>query len=127
MSTALRFSLPLPPTANNLYAIVNNRKVKSKEARDYEGLVLSMIEQRCIPESAIPTPPLALEVHLYLKYDRDVDGLKALQDSIAKALGFNDKVIEHLCVWKHRDPDAPGCEIALSEIEGVARQPRLAG
>jgi Holliday junction resolvase RusA-like endonuclease len=125
MATPLRLTLPLPPIANHLYAVVRGHKVKSKAAREYQATVQQIVRDLYLGEGDLPLPPYALEVHLYLKHDRDVGGEKALQDSLATALGFNDKVIKRLVVEKFEDKRNPRCEIALSEIEGAARQPRL--
>lgn len=126
MTAPLRLTLPLPPISNHLYAIVNGHKVKSREARDYEGRVGEIVQDLGLTPSAIPLPPYELEVRLFLRHDRDVDGVKALLDSISTALGFNDKVIQKLVVEKFRDPRNPRCEVVLAEVQDAARQEVLA-
>jgi Holliday junction resolvase RusA-like endonuclease len=127
MASPLRLTLPLPPTTNRLYRVVNNHAVKSAEARAYEESVAQHVADLGIADAGGLLPPYALVIDLFLKHDRDVDSCKALQDAVSRALGFDDRLIVRLVVEKHQDKRNPRCEIALSEIEGAARQPRLLG
>jgi crossover junction endodeoxyribonuclease RusA len=113
----LVLTLALPPTSNNLYAQVRGHRVKSKAGRQYATYVADEIQARGYVDHFGPNPgPLSLGIALYVKHDRDVDGCKALQDSLASALGFNDKIIVELHVTKAVDKRNPRAEVRLAEL-----------
>lgn len=114
---ALRLTLRLPPTSNNLYSTVRGHRVKSKAGRDYAAYVADAIQAGGYVDHFGTSPgPLSLTIGLYVKHDRDVDGCKALQDALAAALGFNDKIIVDLHVTKAKDAANPRAEVRLAEL-----------
>lgn len=115
---SVTFPLPLPPSNNGLYAVARGRLIKSKAAREYQSLV----GERVLADDALRgltfRGPLQLEVTLFLARDRDVDGVKALQDSLAAAFGFDDRIIARLVVEKCVGR-VPGCVVTLTEWEAA--------
>lgn len=109
----IRLVFPLPPIENHLYATVNGRRVKSAEARQYELDVSVWTSFSGYGPRDVPDGPLSLTIALYLKWDRDVTGCKCLQDSLATALGFDDKRIARLVVTKAIDKTNPRAEVTL--------------
>lgn len=90
----------LPPTVNHMYLTVRGGgRVLTPEARAWYDRAC-----KAIAESAagyvVPGGPLRLTIVLYaLPRSRDLDNaLKAAQDALAKALGFDDKRIDYLAV-----------------------------
>ncbi len=107
--------LPLPPTENHLYATFKGRRIKSKAAREYEVLVGRAVLAAGLAGVKFGGP-VELSIRLYLSRDRDVTGNKALQDSLATAFGFDDKVIVRLVVDKQIDRARPRAEVQLREL-----------
>ena len=112
-------TLPLPPTTNRATRVVNNRAVKSREARDYADMVCRacMVYGYSSGGRDIPPGDLEMRIALFLKRDRDVDSCKVLQDCVALSLGFNDAKIRHLVITKHVDRANPRAEVTLSAYE----------
>lgn len=95
----IRLVLPLPPTQNHAYHVDRGRLVKSGPSREYVNVVaFAAVSQH--PAVVIGDGPLALEVRWFLRRDRDIDGVKGLQDAVAAALGFDDRIIRRLVVEK---------------------------
>jgi hypothetical protein len=126
-SNALSLKLDLPPIENHLYATVRGRRVKTKEARLYTEYVAQQVQavqarERATGETVfVPRFPLGLTITLVPTYDRDVSGNKVLQDALAAALGFNDKLITRLVVEKillpgRRAQIQPFCTITLENL-----------
>jgi Holliday junction resolvase RusA-like endonuclease len=91
----ITLTLPLPPGTNNLYATVWRRgkayRVKSQAAREYEEWVaLAVAAKYGTVKLKVPYRVVGV---LYMPdwTGIDVDSLKALLDSLAKACGVNDK------------------------------------
>lgn len=115
VARAVTFPLPLPPSNNGLYAVVRGRLIKSKAGREYERLVAERVRDDEALRGLAFTGPLQLEVFLFLRHDRDVDGVKALQDSLAAAFGFDDRIITRLVVEKCPGRE-PGCVVTLTDL-----------
>lgn len=90
----------LPPTVNHMYLTVRGGgRVLTPEARDWYDRACSAIAESAAGY-VVPSGPLKLTIVLYhLSRARDLDNaLKAAQDALAKALGFDDKRIDYLAV-----------------------------
>lgn len=90
----------LPPTVNHLYVTARGgRRVLTEAARAWYDLAIPAIAAQARGYT-VPAGPLRLSIVLYhLSRSRDLDNaLKASQDAIAKALGFDDKRIDLLTV-----------------------------
>lgn len=103
MSAQLRLLLVgLPPTTNNLYAVVAGRQVLSREGRAYHAAV------RAVAQAAYRDAPLhgpvAIRINYYLSaHDRDVDGShKALIDGLKGVLFADDRQVVLLTLEKQR-------------------------
>lgn len=120
-STAVlwRFSLPYPPSTNNLYMTVRGRRVKTQEARDYTDLVGDMASILKV-RRGVPIGPYRLMIELWAPdlRRRDADnGVKCLQDALLKAVGRDDaEVVELFVVKRGVDRIHPRADVTL---EGV--------
>ena len=59
------------------------------------------------------TREVGLNVMFYLKYDRDVDNLKLLLDSMKGILFADDAQVIELHIYKFKDKDNPRVEISV--------------
>lgn len=131
---ALRVTLPIPPSTNHLYkTVLLPIKTGPRRGRLYRGRALSDAVVQFRQEvgwavrvagagpDARPQPPYALSVRLFeQRRGSDADNrLKALQDALAFALGFNDLTIAELHVWRQYDPINPRCEVELRTAGGA--------
>lgn len=94
--------LPYPPTVNNYWIHVRNKKILSKRARDFQDEVLVCVRKQY---SEIDEPlecKLAMAIGLYVpdKRKRDIDNvIKPLFDALERARLFvNDFQIDYFCV-----------------------------
>lgn len=121
-----RFELPLPPGINQQYATVGNRRVLSKESRQYKKEVGKAI-RRLRADGTIPGAlVIALRqgfVGLFIDFffetplRRDLDGgLKIAQDAICEALDMNDNRVVDVHLVKRIDPLRPRIEVELEAI-----------
>lgn len=106
-------TLHLPPTLNHSYGIANNRIYKTNEAKDWQEAVSWMFKN---------TPKfsgqVAVEIRMYLKYDRDIDSsLKLILDTLQTMEVYpNDKKIAELHVYKYKDPENPRMELRIDDV-----------
>lgn len=122
----MRVLLPLPPSVNNQYATVGNRRILSKEAARFKATV-----KRALRGSATAAPCADSELErlrtaylgLYLEFffetpfRRDLDGgLKIAQDAICEALGLDDRRVVDIHLVKRVDPLRPRLEAELEAI-----------
>lgn len=119
----ISWAFGLPPIENNLYATIRmpgggTRRIKSASARAYAEHVGWKINASDAGGWYRAPGPLGLTIALYLKVDRDVSGNKCLQDAIAEALGFNDRIIFDLHVTKRVDKHEtdPRAEVMLETL-----------
>ena len=111
---AVTLSLPLPPPINRMYRFGKGNWYKTKEVRDWEQEagwmcvgILKTISRKC-----------RIDIHLYLKRDRDIDGsLKILLDLLeSMQIIKNDSLVYKLDVEKEFDKDNPHVEITIKEL-----------
>lgn len=129
---------PLPPSTNHLYATgKDGKRHKTKAARDYEEDVLKTVlaasGDRSRPvEDRVKlhrefVAPIALEAWVYFAQKRkrqDLSNrLKLLEDTLAKAFGFDDSLITELVLHKRFDASNPRCEVVL--VDDVRKVPTL--
>ena len=129
MAGTITFSLvlPMPPSVNNQYVTVGNRRVLSKPARAFRKDVSVLIERMRTKGQIEPATEKALQSSLlgvYLTFyftspmRRDLDGgLKIALDALGDCLGFDDRKIVDLHLTKQIDPLHPRLEV---EIETIA-------
>jgi crossover junction endodeoxyribonuclease RusA len=122
-----RFELPLPPGINQQYATVGNRRVLSKESRQYKKEVGSAI-RRLRADGTISTElvvalrqgfvGLFIDFYFETPLRRDLDGgLKIAQDAICEALDMNDNRVVDVHLVKRVDPLRPHIDVELEAIQ----------
>jgi crossover junction endodeoxyribonuclease RusA len=124
--SSLSLVLPLPPSVNNQYATVGNRRVLSKEARSFRRNTETEIERlrskgRIDPavEKALRTSLLGVYLTFYFTSPmrRDLDGgLKISLDAIGDCFGFDDRKVVDLHLTKQIDPLRPRLEVEIETI-----------
>ena len=121
-----RFDLPLPPSINQQYATVGNRRVLSKASRMYKKEVGKAIRRLrvggIIPDALVAIlrqgfMGLFIDFYFETPHRRDLDGgLKITQDAICDALGINDNRVVDVHLVKRIDPLRPRIEVELEAI-----------
>ena len=100
--------LPLPPTTNALYRVVNGHPILSREAREWKTEVEWILRtERLTPIYAT----VSVTARFYLKYDRDVDNLKLLLDVLKGHFYHDDSQVIELHVYKFKDKVDPRVEV----------------
>ena len=119
--------LPLPPSVNRLYRVRRGGRgvYKAPAARLYGEYVLAASAGVARPIDG----PLALEVWFFLPDRRsDIDNrVKALIDSLAGVLQFDDAQIVDLTLHKEVQPGKRGCLVILKALAGSRDPVALAG
>lgn len=132
---ALRLVLPLPPSINQQYATVGNRRVLSKSAREFKREVKKLID-RALLGSKISTATerelkkALLGVYFTFYFEtpmrRDLDGgLKIALDAICEPLGIDDRAVVDLHLIKQIDPLKPRLEVELEAIRDWSFDPEF--
>ena len=109
----MKLSLPLPPSINATYKTGRGVFYKSDKAKVWEntaGHILLPLRPKNPLEGQ-----LCVNITMFLKRDRDIDGsLKLLFDLLQK-MGFciNDSQIYDLRVKKLKDKDNPHIEVEI--------------
>lgn len=125
--TTLRLTLPLPPSINQQYVVVGKRKrVLSKVANTWKKdahKALSMMRDKSVispvEEHAFQTNLLGVYMTFYFATPmrRDIDGgVKITLDTIATALGFDDRNVVDMHLTKQIDPLHPRVEVEIETI-----------
>jgi crossover junction endodeoxyribonuclease RusA len=111
--------LGLPPTTNNLYAVVNGRQVKSDAGRAWTGLVSAVAQRHWTVRPS--RKPFAVMITYYRSaYDRDVDGShKTLLDGLSGLVWRDDRQVMLLSIRKLRAPEGtlPWTSVVVRELE----------
>jgi len=96
--------LGLPPTTNNLYAVVGKRHVLTEEGDRYHQQVREVVKELYSLPPA--DGPFAVSVTYYLGgYERDVEGShKALIDGMSGLVWNDDRQIQLMCLRKRKAP-----------------------
>ena len=125
----LHLSLPIPPSINAQYVVVGNRKrVLSKVASTWKkdaNKALAMMRNKSVispvEEHAFQNNLLGVYMTFYFSTPmrRDVDGgVKITLDTIAEALGFDDRNVVDMHLTKQIDPLYPRVEVDIETIHG---------
>lgn len=123
----LALRLPIPPSVNDQYIIVNGRRHRSAELRRFRRQVQAYVEQQRLAEQ-LPASLRAKRDPSYLalyadfffavRQRRDVDsGLKALLDALCAPLGLNDNRVVDIHLTKRTTLSQP---YTLVQLEPVA-------
>jgi Holliday junction resolvase RusA-like endonuclease len=110
----LKLTLPYPPSANSLTAVVRGRRVKTREHRRY-ALVVARVASDV--EVAVLEGPLVLTVDVYRpRRSGDLDNtLKAIQDSLKGILWRDDAQIVEIRARRFDDKHEPRVEVEVEE------------
>ena len=122
----VRFTLPLPPGINHQYTRAGERRVLSKEHREFKKAVSKKLLRLRADDALSDEFVRALKagfVGLFLDFyfetplKRDLDGgLKIAQDAILAPLGVNDNRVVDIHLVKRIDPLRPRLEVELEAI-----------
>jgi crossover junction endodeoxyribonuclease RusA len=122
----VQFTLPLPPSVNNQYVTVGNRRMLSREAQAYKRTAKSQLEQlqrrQVIPPAFIAQAAagyiaLFLDFYFETPLRRDLDGgLKIAQDIICTTLGINDNRVVDIHLVKRIDPLHPRLVVEMEAL-----------
>ena len=123
----LHLSLPLPPSINQQYVVVGKRKrVLSKVANTWKKdatRAMQMMRDKSVispvEEHAFQTNLLGVYMTFFFTTPmrRDVDGgVKITLDTIAEALGFDDRNVVDMHLTKQIDPLHPRVEVDIETI-----------
>lgn len=111
------FSVPMPPSANNMFATFNGRRIPSRE---YKAWRASASDQVALDWRRSGSPKferhLSLTVHLGLNYKGDIDNrLKPILDMIGKAIPDfpDDRYIDRVAV--ERVPGIDGARVLIMQ------------
>lgn len=125
----LSLSLSMPPSINQQYVVVGKRKrVLSKVASTWKkdaNKALAMMRDKSIispvEEHAFQNNLLGVYMTFYFSTPmrRDLDGgIKITLDTIAEALGFDDRNVVDMHLTKQIDPLHPRVEVEIETIHG---------
>jgi crossover junction endodeoxyribonuclease RusA len=123
----LAFRLPIPPSVNDQYVIVQGRRHRSAELRRFRQQVQACVEEQRLAEQ-LPTSLRAKRHPSYLalyadfffaaQSRRDIDsGLKALLDALCAPLRLNDNRVVDIHLTKRTSLGQP---YTLVQLEPVA-------
>lgn len=123
----LHLSLAIPPSINQQYVVVGKRKrVLSKVASTWKkdaAKAMGMMRDKSIispvEEHAFQTNLLGVYMTFYFSTPmrRDLDGgVKITLDTIAEALGFDDRNVVDMHLTKQIDPLNPRVEVEIETI-----------
>lgn len=123
----LHLSLPLPPSINQQYVVVGKRKrVLSKVANTWKKDATKAMQMMRDKSVISPVEEHAFQSNLlgvYMTFffttpmRRDVDGgVKITLDTIATALGFDDRNVVDMHLTKQIDPLHPRVEVDIETI-----------
>ena len=123
----VHFTLPLPPSINQQYVTVGNRRMLSRESQQFKRDAKRVLDQLQRNNTISPAfvqrathGYLALFLDFYFETPmrRDLDGgLKITQDVICTALGINDNRVVDIHLVKRIDPLRPRLEVELEALD----------
>lgn len=122
----LAFTLPIPPSVNDQYVIVNGRRHRSSELRRFQKQVRVYAEEQQLAKQ-LPATLRATSNPSYLavyadfffraQHTRDVDsGLKALLDALCAPLGVNDNRVVDIHLTKRTTAGQPYTLVQLEPL-----------
>jgi len=129
MNRPLMFTSGIPPSTNTAYFNVPGRgRVLSEAARTFKELAI----YNCLRAAKkqdwhyVPDTPLQLKLVLHFNHNgkRDLSNrIKLIEDALAQALGFDDKMIHRLIV--ERGPNTKAAEFCIVRLEELLLQTAL--
>lgn len=115
----IQIPYPWPPTTNNAYTNVKNRRIKSRNARAYAQLAEQITKLKHPKPPFTRTDRLTVTIDLFPPDARPFDIAnreKILIDAISGTLGFNDRQIDQLTITRYPPRDRPHEALAIVTI-----------
>lgn len=117
----LTITLPIPPSVNHSHLTTRNgKRIMKEETREYKEKAALVARLEANQQGFIPqTSRLALTMTIFAHRNGiDVDNrCKILLDSLADGIGFNDKQIDEIHIYRAaKDKNNPRCEITLRTL-----------
>ena len=108
------WTLPYPPSVNEIWIVVRRGVRLSNEARKYRADVAELFKGYCVP----PTNKI-IAVTMNVFRPRRVGDLdncaKAVLDSLNKILYVDDRQIDEIHLYRHDDKHTPRVEVEIRE------------
>lgn len=123
----LSVTVPLPPTLNHLYPTVRGRRMLSEAGKQYHHEAGWRIKEAAtrLPWRTRPGQRYRIEIVLYFADMRsDISNrIKALEDTAADVLGFNDKAVDVLEVRRGAvDKANPRAELTIGVLAEASEE-----
>ena len=123
----MRFVLPLPPSTNNLFVTLGNKRVKSSRYSAWLKEAGQMVVAQRVGQFT-PDAPYSVEVWCYFSDNRkrDADNYhKAVQDLLSSTLHFPDELVIDASQHKRKavSRDREECVVYLRHSAGRAEIP----
>jgi Holliday junction resolvase RusA-like endonuclease len=115
----ISLSLPLPPSANNLWRVFRNRAIKSKEYREWIARAQSIVSES-VGHLEPSTAPCVVKLQIYLRRRRDVDNnIKPVLDVLAGLVYANDSQVWMVAASRHMivGDREPRVDVLVEETE----------
>jgi Holliday junction resolvase RusA-like endonuclease len=117
----MKFTLSMPPSINNTYAVSRGGKIpfyKKRPVRDWEYDAGWEIKRQWIGRKTPKNGSIAMTINWFYQRNRDIDaGIKVLLDLFQKQRVYlNDSQIRQMMVTKEQDVKNPRVEVTIDEI-----------
>lgn len=125
----LAFSLPMPPSSNNMFATFNGRRIISREYKAWrEGARADILDAWTAQGQPKFQPHLSMTLALGLNYRGDISNrVKAVEDALSVIPGFpDDRWIDRIEI--ERVPGIDGARIFIQQgVKPLADEARSIG
>lgn len=120
----IRITLPYPPSVNNCYASVRNRKILTKEGRLYKRNAASIALRAGIRPI---DGPIAISIYIYRpRKAGDLDNFFKIPIDSLKGIAFeDDSQIVELCAKRFDDKANPRAELTITSSSLAGTQSAL--
>lgn len=106
----MKLVLTLPPTTNQQYGMKGSFKFLTGDAKAWRAETQWRLR---ILKQPILFGPIAVTLRFFLKYERDVDNVKLLLDTLTGYLYKDDTQITELHIYKTKDKANPRVEVEI--------------
>ena len=110
----MKITLSLQPTTNRQYGMHGQIKYLTHESRTWKEETLWKLKTLRL---VTLLDKVVVTVHFYLKFDRDVDNLKLLLDTLTGQVYEDDKQVVELHVYKHKDKLNPRVVVEVLPLD----------
>lgn len=116
MTTTYTFTLPYPPSTNNLFATVRGRRVKTAAARQYAAVAsATALAAGVRPIAGLVT--VNLDVYRPRKAGDLDNTLKSTLDSLKGIAWADDSQVKRIVAERHEDKENPRVVLSVSQWE----------